>query len=417
MALVRMSDLLRHAHHERYAVGAYDVVDTTFLEPVLDGAESCQAPVIVSLAESHFEHFDFESLMAAVVDAARRAKVPVAIHLDHGQSLATVERAIRLGCNSVMLDASLSSFEDNIKATREVVHLARSCGVAVEGELGYVPGAEGEDAEKHPGAMQLTSLEEAERYIAETEVECLAISVGTVHGRLRGMPQLDFERLSAIKKALHIPLVIHGGTGLSDDQYRALAANGVAKINYFTGLADAAARSILEEAEDNPSPTYTALVRGVRTAVRTEVDRTCRLFGAAGRAGAALAASRPWREVEHVVFYNLRDGGSGRSEDWTAFAAQGVAALGPIPGVRRVLAGRALQKDARYHHCWLIRFAAPEVVASYRDHPDHVSYADNVFRPSAPDRITIDFELIDVLREEKESKFTPLPLTSLSAKT
>ncbi|MBY0392425.1 MAG: class II fructose-bisphosphate aldolase, partial [Novosphingobium sp.] len=114
-----MSDLLRHAHCERYAIGAYDVVDTAFLEAVLDGAEGCRAPVIASLAESHFDHFDFECLMPVVVDAARRARVPVAIHLDHGHSLATVERAIRLGCNNVMVDASLSSLEDNIKATRE----------------------------------------------------------------------------------------------------------------------------------------------------------------------------------------------------------------------------------------------------------------------------------------------------------
>ncbi|NPU26824.1 fructose-bisphosphate aldolase [Bradyrhizobium sp. LMG 8443] len=409
-----MSDLLRHAHCERYAIGAYDVVDTAFLEAVLDGAEGCRAPVIASLAESHFDHFDFECLMPVVVDAARRARVPVAIHLDHGHSLATVERAIRLGCNNVMVDASLSSLEDNIKATREVVRLARRCGVRVEGELGYVPGVEGEDAEKHPRAMQLTSLADAERYIAETPVDCLAISIGTVHGRLRVAPRLDFERLSALSSALHIPLVIHGGTGLSDDQYGMLAANGVAKINYFTGLADAAARSIVEEAESKDSPADTALIHGVRGAVRAEVERTCRLFGAAGRAGAASAACRRWREVEHVVVYNLRDGG--QNVDWSAFAAQGVEALGAIPGVRNVLAGRALRTDAPYLLCWLIRFASPEVVASYRDHPDHVGYADKVFRPTAPDRVTIDFELVDVSGEEKKSSLSTQPPTSSGTK-
>ncbi len=164
---------------------------------------------------------------------------------------------------------------------------------------------------KHPRAMQLTSLADAERHIAETPVDCLAISIGTVHGRLRGAPRLDFERLSALSSALHIPLVIHGGTGLSDDQYGCSPQTVSPRSTYFTGLADAAAaRSIVEEAEKRDSAGRHRTHPRRSGAVRAEVEWTGRLFGAAGRAGAASAACRRWREVEHVArLHNLRDGG------------------------------------------------------------------------------------------------------------
>lgn len=241
MPLVHFSDLLSHAYRERYAVGAFDLVGLEFLEAALAGAEATRSPVILSLAESHFEHYDFEVLMPAVVAAAHRATVPVAIHLDHGSGLESVQRAIRLGANAVMVDASHLPFADNVACTREVVEFAHACGVPVEGELGYVAGVEGEDAEKHPGEAIYTSPEEARLFVEQTGVDCLAVSVGTVHGRLRGRPRLDFERLARINSALGIPLVIHGGTGLEDGEFRRLIENGVAKINYYTALSDAAA--------------------------------------------------------------------------------------------------------------------------------------------------------------------------------
>lgn len=391
MPLVHMSDLLRHAYREGYAVGAYDLVDSAFLEGILAGAEGCQAPVILSLAESHFVHYDFDSLMPAVVGAARRARVPVAIHLDHGGSASSVRHAIRLGCNGVMVDASDKPFENNVEATREVAAMAHACGVTVEGELGYVPGVEGEDAQRHPGAVRLTSVEEARTFVALTGVDCLAVSIGTVHGRMRGAPRLDFERLAAINRALRLPLVIHGGTGLTDEQYSGLVANGVAKINYYTALSDAAARSIVAQASNGIGPGYTRLTEGVRAAVRAEVERTSRLWGAAGRADAAARSAAYWREVEHVILYNVN--GPRDEVQWADMVARGREALSGIPGVRRIAVGRATRPDARFAYCWLMRFAAPETISSFRDHPDHVRYADTAFRPLAPDRISIDFEL------------------------
>ena len=230
MPLVHMSDMLRHAYENRYAVAAFDVVSLDFITGILDAAEAQQAPVILSLAESHFKYFSFDLLMSAVVKAARETTVPVAIHLDHGESMASAVTGINRGCTGVMVDASGLPLEENIRRTRAVVEMAHACGVPVEGELGYVPGVEGEDAERHPGEVIYTTATEAKTYLDETGVDFLAVSIGTVHGRMKGQPKLDFDRLAEINRSLRIPLVIHGGTGLSDDQYRRLIDNGVTKI-------------------------------------------------------------------------------------------------------------------------------------------------------------------------------------------
>ncbi|MAT65498.1 MAG: fructose-bisphosphate aldolase [Gammaproteobacteria bacterium] len=389
MALVNMKDMLEHAHRNGYAVGAFDLVSLDFLQGILDGAERCEAPVILSLAESHFEYFDFEIIMPAVEAAARRANVPVAIHLDHGASLESAIAGIRLGCNGVMVDASTQPFEENVGYTRRIVDMAHGCGVPVEGELGYVAGVEGEDAERHPGEVIYTSVEEASEYVERTGVDFLAVSIGTVHGRMRGEPQLDIERLGRINQALGIPLVIHGGTGLSDAQFTALIENGVTKINYYTALSDAAARRIRANAEADKECGYTGLVKGVAAAIQEEVERCIRLWGSAGRAEAVLAEAAPWQEVEHVIVYNTEGADAQQVDELMAI---GRDTLGQIPGVRRVFTGHALQEEAKYRHCWVVRFAHAEVVESYRNHPDHQAYADTHFRPVAGDRISIDFE-------------------------
>jgi len=387
-----MGDMLHHAYQEKYAVGAFDLVSLDFLEGIVTAAENQRAPVIISLAESHFEYFDFELAMAATVAAARRCSVPVAIHLDHGASLQSAERGIRLGCNGVMVDSSNVPFEQNVTSTRAITDMAHACGVYVEGELGYVAGVEGEDADKHPGEVVYTSVDEAASYVTRTQVDCLAVSIGTVHGRMRGTPHLDFDRLARINEAIRIPLVIHGGTGLADEQYRQLIARGVTKINYYTALADAAGAQIRANAANDARCGYTGLVRGVREAIATECERMIKLFGSANRADAILKIARPWREVAHVIIYNTNDKEDASTEQ---MMVHGHAALIDILGVRQVATGRALTAQAQYQYCWLIRFAQADVIKSYREHPAHVKFADQHFRPRASNRISIDYELID----------------------
>jgi len=395
MPLVDMKDMLDHAYRNGYAVGAFDLVSLDFLEAIVMASERTRSPVILSLAESHFAHYDFELAMAATEKAARRAEVPVAIHLDHGASFESAVRAINLGCNSVMVDASHENFPTNVSRTRRVVETARACGVAVEGELGYVAGVEGEDAKKHPGEIVYTSVEEAKAYVERTQVDCLAVSIGTVHGRLRGKPKLDCERLKRIKEAVGVPLVIHGGTGLADEQFRKLIANGVAKINYYTALSDAAAGLIRANIRtDGAKAGYTGAVKGIREAISAEVERCQRLFGAAGRAAEVLAQCQAWCSVEHVVVYNVEAATNAEVE---AIMARGRGTLQNIPGVRRVFTGWATPEKARYRFCWLIQFTHAKAADHYRDHPDHLSFANSLFRPVATDRLTIDFvEVADV---------------------
>ena len=389
MALVNMRDMLYHAYQNGYAVGAFDLVSLEFLEGIMDAAERCHAPVILSLAESHFDYFDFELVMPAVIAAARRSSVPVAIHLDHGESFESAVQGINRGCNGIMVDSSHQTLADNIKMTRAVADMAHACGVPVEGELGYVPGVEGEDAERHPGEIAYTTVDEAKNYIEQTEVDFLAVSIGTVHGRMQGEAKLDFQRLQEINDTLGIPLVIHGGTGLNDEQFQQLIGCGVSKINYYTSLADKAGLRIRENAHNNPSNGYTGLTAGVKDAISTEVERCIRLWGSADRATELLAQCTPWLPVEHLIVYNV-DGITEHQAN--TMMSEGQKTLSTIPGVLDVVTGRAIQHDAMYRYTWLIRFCHSAVIDSYRNHPKHTAFADMLFRPVAGERISIDYQ-------------------------
>ncbi|MDH5766451.1 MAG: class II fructose-bisphosphate aldolase family protein, partial [Gammaproteobacteria bacterium] len=358
MPLVRMDDMLQHAYKNRYAIAAFDVVSLDFISGIINAAEETRSPIIISLAESHFEYFDFELLMSAVVTSARRTSVPVAIHLDHGESLESAINGINLGCTGVMVDASNLPLEKNIEHTKAVVEMAHACGIPVEGELGYVPGVEGEDAERHPGEVIYTTVDEAKSYVDATGVDFLAVSIGTVHGRMKGEPKLDFDRLAEINQALQIPLVIHGGTGLSEKQFLKLIDNGVTKINYYTALADAAGRCIQQNNQQNASG-YTSMVKGVINAIQQEAIRCIKLWGSAGKADELLNACRPWKPVDHVILFNTEGLDENGVND---MMAEGHRVLSNIPGVNDVFTGHAIQDDAGYKHCWVVRFTDKAVI-------------------------------------------------------
>lgn len=388
MPLVNMRDMLQHAYKNSYAVGGFDLVSLDFLEAIMAGAEAKRSPVILSLAESHFEFYDFELAMSAAVAAAKRASVPVAIHLDHGASYESAVKGINLGCNGVMVDISNAPFENNVEKTKQVVDMAHACGVPVEGELGYVAGVEGEDAEKHPGEVVYTSVEEAKTYVEQTGVDLLAVSVGTVHGRMKGEPQLDFDRLQQINETLGIPLVIHGGTGLSDAQFKKLIAHGVSKINYYTALADAAGDCMATNVSGGAKG-YTNIVKGIQSAIQQEVERCIELWGSAGQADAVMKSATPWKSVHHLIIYNTENA---TDEQVDTMMTKGRETLCKIPGVLRVETAIAVTENAKYKFTWVIEFTHENVIASYRDHPDHVNFADTLFRPIAGDRVSIDYQ-------------------------
>jgi len=389
MPLVNMRDMLYHAYENSYAVGAFDLVSLDFLEAVIGAAEKCRAPVILSIAEPHFAHYDFELMMPAVEAAAKRASIPVAIQLDHGCSLDSAVKAINLGCNGVMLDASDMNLPDNISATKSVVDMAHACGVPVVGELGYVAGIEGQGAEQHPGETELTIPSEAKAYVERTGVDFLAVSIGTVQGRMKSRAKLDFTRLKHLHQTINIPLVIHGGSGLNEDQFRRLTSLGVAKINYFTALSDVAAQTLRDRVKTERTGSFTDLKQGVKEAIGEDVEHCLRAWGSAGRAAEVLTQCEPWCSVEHLIIYNVE---RMSNEQAQAMMQEGRFVLSKIPGVREVFAGQSVQEGTQYKFCWLVRFTDKAVIDSYREHPEHVRFFDNIFRPFAGDQMSIDFQ-------------------------
>ena len=390
MSLVHMKDLLNHAYAHGYAVGAFDVVSLEFVEGVMAAAERSRAPVILSLAESQLEHYAFELLMSGVEAAARRSSVPVALHLDRGANLEAAVRAIRLGCNGVMVDASQSTFSDNLAHTKTVVEMAHACGVPVEGDLGYIPDATDINAQGHPATLPYTTVAEAKGFVERTGVDFLEVSIGAEQICPNSKAKLDIQRLRSINRALGIPLAIHCRVRIDDDQFRRLIVHGVAKINYFTALAEAANAAIRAQARSAPGAGYLDLVQGVGAAISAEAERCMRVWGAAGRAAEVLACCRPWAPVEHLIIHNV----IGISEkEVTAMMIEGQQTLSTIPGVRSVITGKAMREHAQYRYCWQVRFAAPEVIDSYHRHPDYVAFTNRRFRPVADREISIDYAM------------------------
>ncbi|MEJ2060487.1 MAG: class II fructose-bisphosphate aldolase family protein [Gammaproteobacteria bacterium] len=378
MPLVNMKDMIDHAYQHNYAVGAFELVNLEFLQGVMAAAERCRAPVILSLGESHFEFVDFDLMVSAVECAAQRASVPVAIHLHHGLGLQSAVRAINGGCNGVMVDVSHRALGENINITREVVSMAHGCGVPVEGALGYVPNAEGEGAPSEPNQVVYTAVTEARGYVDKTGVDFLAVSIGTLRGRMKTKPKLNLQRLKQINEALGIPLTIYGGSGLNDSQYGRLIANGVAKIHYHTALADVALEQVRASTRGNAKTHFRGAMRAVQEAVEQETERCLRLWGAAGRAAEVLERCRHWVPVEHIVTHDaegLDDMGA------EAVMAEGRRILSTIPGVREVGSGKVMRDDGLCRYSWLVRFCHTAAVASYREHPDYVSFVSQRLRP------------------------------------
>jgi fructose-bisphosphate aldolase class II len=389
MPLVHLADIVNHAHRHNYAVGAFGVANQDFLEGVMQAAEDSRAPVVLNLIASHFSSHDFDLFVPSVVAVARRAAVPVAINFDHGTSLASAVHAIAAGCNAVMVDTSMLPFSENLRQTRDIVAMAHACGITVEGEMGYVPGVEGESAEEHPGELAYTSAVEAKAFVERTGVDCLAVSVGTVHGRMKGTPKLDYNRLDKIREAVDVPLVIHGGTGLSDEQFRRLISHGIAKINYYTGLADVAGRRIRENAAANTGDGYSALMAGVREAVSEETERCIRVWGSGGRAAEVLAQCRTWQEVEHIVLYKAANETPGL--EIASIMHEGKEAMQAIPGVRNIRIGKALQADGKYHYCWAVTLSSQSAIEVFQNHAAQQSFARKVFLSVATEWIALDF--------------------------
>ncbi len=274
--LVNLNDVLIDAQKKHYAVGLFNTIDTDMLEGVISAAEELCSPVIIGTAEVLLPYGELNLISPSVIAAAKAAKVPVVVHYDHGLTVERCKQALDLGFTSIMFDGSAGDTAENLKTTAEMVKLAHSMGVTVEGEIGHVGEAVTDD-----GATDdmYTTPQEAVDFVAATGVDALAVAIGTAHGVYRTKPRLDLGRLAEIRAAIDTPLVLHGGSGLSDDDFRNAISGGIAKVNIFTDLC----RAGLSAIHQNPDADYLIARSKKVEAIKQETMKKMMLFGCNGK--------------------------------------------------------------------------------------------------------------------------------------
>ena len=265
--------MLKDARNGGYAVAAFNIENMEMTKAIVAGAEELNAPVILQVSQSTSKYGSLETYVAMVAVEAAKTKIPVALHLDHGESYEIAEAAINAGFTAVMIDGSKLSYEENLDLTKRVVDYAKEKGVVVEGELGKVGGKAGdvitdEDTNTDPA--------QAKEFVEKTGVDSLAVAIGTSHGFYKGTPVLDKERIAQIKEATEAPLVMHGASGLSEEDVRECAARGIAKVNFATELRVAytdAMRKLLSENPDiyDPKKPGKAGMDAVKEIVKTRI--------------------------------------------------------------------------------------------------------------------------------------------------
>jgi fructose-bisphosphate aldolase class II len=277
-----MNEMLLPAREGGYGVGFFDTVNVEMARAVIEAAEELRAPVMVGTAEVLLPAMPLESVADFLLPLARRASVPVCVHYDHGLSFDKCMEALKLGFTSVMYDCSTENYETNVKNVAEMVRICHAMGVTVEGELGHVGDNEGAGKLEKPSDYY-TDPDVAEDYVRRTGIDSLAVAVGNAHGDYKFPPQLDFERIETIAGRTGLPLVLHGGSGLSDYDFRLAVRKGVCKINIFTDL-DKAGKAGIEEGLHAGAKTAMGLIPYEIEAMKAVVREKIRLFGSEGKA-------------------------------------------------------------------------------------------------------------------------------------
>lgn len=277
--LVNLNDILYKAQREHYAVGLFNAIDSEMLQSTIDAAEELDSPIIIGTAEVLLPYGKLKLIAPSMISMAEKAKVPVVVHFDHGLTFDACMEALRLGFSSVMFDGSAADIKSNLKETAEVVRIAHAMGASVEGEIGHVgEGISGDNAQTD----SYTTPKEAMDFLSETGVDALAIAIGTAHGVYKTKPKLDLERLKAIRENVDTPLVLHGGSGLSDEDFRNTVRDGITKINIFTDLCTAGLNAMREGIAENKD--YLT-IRDMRyNAIKQAVKNKITLFGSVNKA-------------------------------------------------------------------------------------------------------------------------------------
>jgi fructose-bisphosphate aldolase, class II len=284
MALCSLDTMLGRARKDNYAVGAFNIVALELLPTILLAAEEEQSPVILAVAPIHFNLMDMHEYIVYVKSLIQKTSVPVALHLDHGKNLETVIQGIQFGFPSLMFDGSRLPFDENVALTKNVVWMCKQINVTVEAELGTL-NDEGLDLTKETRTKLFTDPDAAQKFVTATGVDALAVSIGNAHGVYKGEPQLDFDRLKSIRDKVPVPLVLHGGSGISDADFKKAISQGINKINIFTEMnhsASAEAKTILN-AQESPAD-YPSTLAQIREVVKKVVKKKMQVFGSAGKA-------------------------------------------------------------------------------------------------------------------------------------
>ena len=255
--LINLKEILKIAEAEKNAIGMFNATGFDSLQAVVAAAEELNQPVIIAHAEVHNVYNDISMVGPAMVAVAKNAKVPVCVHLDHGTSLSMVYKALRLGFTSVMMDASALPYAENLRLTKMITEAAHAMDVSVEAELGRLVTGEAGSGETHTEMKAedfYTDPREAQEFCKETGVDALAIAFGTAHGFYTAQPKLDFGVVKSVAEATGLPLVMHGGSGVSEEGFKKTIANGIRKINYYSYMSKAgytAAKALIEKGTTN----------------------------------------------------------------------------------------------------------------------------------------------------------------------
>ena len=286
MSLINLKTALTKAHNGKYAVGAFNIAGFEFLQAIRDTAEKNNSPVIFNIAQVHFPYVNLDDYIPSVISVLEKAKVPCVLNLDHGLDFNAVAKAVRKGFTSVMIDGSKLEYEDNIKQTKEVVKLCHSLDISVEAELGAVGGDEGGGIEATADEKLYTNPAQAKDFVQRTGIDALAVAIGNAHGKYKGIPKLDFERLDAINKVAGVPLVLHGGSGIPDNDFRKAITLGIAKINFYTGMSQAALQTMSDSVTNlsGKYDDYVLIKEKIKASISRTVEEQMHIFGSVNKA-------------------------------------------------------------------------------------------------------------------------------------
>lgn len=283
--LVNLDQVLKKAKAEKYAVGLFNTHDTDMLEAAISAAEELRSPIIIGTAEVLLPYGDLPLIAPALVAAARRATIPVVVHYDHGLTFKKTLEALKFGFSSIMYDASAKDYETNVAETAEMTKIAHALGATIEGEIGHVGLAQ--DGDDRNGLY--TTVEEAVDFQTKTGVDALAVAVGNAHGVYMSKPCIQLDRIAELNSAVMCPLVMHGGSGLSADDFRNAIERGIAKMNIHTDMVCAGMRAMYESCDAHNRDKivtwdYLDTRKAKVEAIKQVVARKLQLFGSVNKA-------------------------------------------------------------------------------------------------------------------------------------